>query len=315
MVFNDEDLMENEDDGGDDYACQVIQRKHESFLRHFDQRDKDSKDLPIVLEEDETAKSAHLEDSKKQYDGAVLCKEEDAFSISHNISPILKTARELKDEDYDAFPNDSIYEDGFREALKRKRPDDTFDQTDISLMSIDSTKKPKLSRAGSLTKNLKRRMSFGIVQPINNLFRRSTVDHNSSTCSNFETTFNESIKEPIKEKFRQIKDKVSKFNKKDLSTPKSAKAKMRMASANLTSLKDVCTIKANIGSEIIKTPEKNSQETGTIELFKTPKALPFPSSTASSSKSFKPRSKLDESYTNVDAVDTKLVFIHLPQIG
>lgn len=294
VAFNEEDL-DNEDDDGDDYACQVIQRKHDSFLRHFEQRDKDCTDLPIVMEEDETAKSAQLEKS----DGVVILKEEDAFSTAHNISPILKTIPgELKEEDYDAFPDESVNEDGFREAFKRKRsPDDTLNQTDLSLMSMDSTKKPKLTRAGSLTKNLRRRMSFGVIQPINNLFRRSNADPNLSNCSAFETTFNESIKEPIKEKYRQIKDK---FKKKDLSTPKSAKSKMRMASANLTNLKDVCTIKSN--AEILKTPPA---DLCTIE-FKTPKALP-----ASSSKSFKPRAKPDEpSNVAADTVDNKLVFIH-----
>lgn len=319
MAFNEEDLAENEDDDADvnDFASQVVQRKHESFLRHFDQRDKDSNELPIVMEEDETSKSerTQLEMSKdsKKSDGIVLCKEEDAFSIAQNISPILKMVPgELKEEEeYDAFPNESVYEDGFRDGLKRKRTqDDTLNMTDISMMSMDSTKKPKLSRAGSITKNLKRRMSFGIVQPINNLFRKTNADPNSSTYSNLETTFNESIKEPIKEKYRQIKDKVNKFSKKDMSTPKSTKAKMRMASANLTKMKDVCTIKSNIGSDIIKTPEKGTHE---IE-FKTPKALPFPSSSASSSKALKSRSRLEEA-TKIseiaDVADTKLVFIRL----
>lgn len=242
----------------------------------------ESGDLAVVVEEDETAKSETTADR----DGAVLHSEEHAFASARNISPILKTA-----EEDDAFPDDSIYECGF----KRKRYGD--ESTDnLSLMSVESTKKPKLMRAGSLTKNLKRRMSFGIVTPINNLFRqrRNSADPNTSNCSTatFNSTFNESIKEPIKEKLRQIKDKVCKLSKKD-STPKSTKTKIRMASANLASLKEVCNI---------KTPEKDF---GGVELFKTPKALPLPFPSTSSAK---PRCRLDDSTRlNETVSDRKLV--------
>lgn len=307
MAFN-EDLMENEDEDedNDDYACRVIQRKHESFLRHFEQSEKECGDLGRIVEEDELTKSNHLEVSTqpstsqdaKQHsrDGAVLCNEEDAFSITQNISPILKSDQ---DEKYDAFPNDSIYDEAFRDKKRKRAGDDSPDNA--SFMSVESTKKLKLNRAGSLTKTIGRRMSISIVKPINNLFksRRNSADVNNSTCSNFETTFNESIKslkEPFKEKFRQIKDKVCKQSKKDaFTTPKSTKSKLRMASTNFINTKDVCTVQT-------KTPEKDFD--APIE-FKTPKALPFPS-TSSTSKFSKPRCKLDESI----AGDTsKLVFM------
>jgi hypothetical protein len=271
-------------DDDDDFACKVIQRKHDSFLRHFEMSERgESGDLPVLVEEDETAKSETTADR----DGVVLHSEEHVFASARNISPILKTG-----EEDDAFPDDSIYEGGF----KRKRFGD--ESTDnLSFMSVESTKKPKLMRAGSLTKNLKRRMSFGIVTPINNLFRqrRNSADPNTSNCSTatFNSTFNESIKEPIKEKLRQIKDKVCKLSRKE-STPKSTKTKIRMASANLASLKEVCNL---------KTPEKDFANAG--ELFKTPKALPPPFPSTSSAK---PRCRLDDSIRlNETASDRKLV--------
>lgn len=299
VAFNDEDVAENEDgDDKYDYACHVVQRKHESFLWHLEQSEKEGNDLPVLVEEDETVKSetSNNNNLQKSSDGAILCNEDDAFSTTQNISPILKEG--------DGFPNESIYEDGFREATKRKRPnDDSIDN--ISFMSVESTKKPKLTRAGSLSKKIRRRMSMSIVNPINNLFRprRSTVDADTSIYSNFEATFNESIKEPIKEKFRQLKDKVCKPNKKDLTTPKSKISKMRIASANLSTLQDVC---------INKTPEKGAIDFAPIE-FKTPKA-PLPSSSSTStSKTVKSRFKVEDTSTSfIETADNaKMVFIAL----
>lgn len=308
MALDHDDFLEDDedDDESNKYACQVIQRKHESFLRHFDEKEKDTNELPILHEEDESAKSGRLETSHPSTsDGAVLRNEEKAFSNVHNISPILKLSPERVEEEYDVFPNDN----NFRENNKRKRiEDDSFDN--ISLMSVDSTKKSKFFRSG--TKSLKRRMSIGIITPINNLFRQRRSSADTSTCStmtNLESTFNESIKEPIKEKLRQIKDKVSKFTKKDSSTPKSTKTKLRMASANLSSLKDVCTLK-NTKTEAPKTPEKTIQEAPTVE-FKTPMAMPYPPNTPS----IKSRYKFDESTISIDLfnstmADKKLVFIN-----
>lgn len=94
-----------------------------------------------------------------------------------------------------------------------KRPHD--DSFDISMMSTDSmiagsAKKPKLFRTGSITKNLRRSISFAAIKtPINNIFlsRRSTVDTNNSMCSinSIESTFNDSIKKPMKTNFDKLK--------------------------------------------------------------------------------------------------------------
>lgn len=241
---------------------------------------------------------SHKSDSTVKSDGVVLRTNTDEdFLNPNNISPILKSkaAEESyleQDEEYDDFPNESMC-DFDRESAKRKRiEDDSFD--DISLLSMNSTvtsiygnggvsssKKPKLIRTGSLTKNLRRSMSFGIIKtPINNMFRsrRHSADPNASTGSivSIEKTFNESIKKPIKEKFLQIKDKVSKLSKKEIGTPKSVKTKALIASSNLDNLQSVCTLKTSIGgSLLIRTPEKSKMDATEIE-FKTPKA-PRPS--------------------------------------
>lgn len=314
MVHENDDFEDDDDvDNTSNFACQVIHRKHESFLRHYDQNEKELNELPILVEEDESAKSGRLETSSQPStsDGAILRNEEKAFSNVLNISPIPKLSprREQLDEEYDVFPND-------RGSIKRKRvEDDSFDN--ISLMSVDSSKKSKFFRSG--TKSLKRRMSFGIMTPINSLFRPRRSSADTSTCStitNLESTFNESIKEPIKEKLRQMKDKVCKFSKKESSTPKSTKTKLRLASANLRGLKDVCNVKTTTrtcsgAAETAKTPEKH-QQGPPVQEFKTPKAIPFPSSTPS----LKTRNKFDESTISLDLFNTtamaekKLVFIN-----
>jgi hypothetical protein len=193
-------------------------------------------------------------------DGAVLRDEETIFSNPQKLSPILNYS--VLEENESKVMHTSFFEVSPRESLKRRRPEDESID-DISFMSIESTKKPKLTRAGSLKKSLGRRMSFGIVQPLNNLFRarKNSVDPNSSSCSNFETTFNDSIKEPIKEKYRMIKEKVSKFHKKDMITPRSTKEKLRLASSNPLSMK------LTMRDCQLNTPEKPHEAE-----FKTPKA-------------------------------------------
>jgi hypothetical protein len=282
--IDDDDEYEEGDEIDASFACRIVKQKHEQkLMRHFDEE----KDLPTI-HEDESGKSGRLETTTGDRDGAIL-KNEETFDNEQNISPILKSHH----EELDVFPNES-----YRESVKRKRPEeDSLDN--ISFMSVESTKKPKLFRGGSITKGLRRRMSFGIATPINNMFRKrsaSTDATNTSICSNFETTFNESIKEPIKEKYRQLKDsfKISK-GKKDSSTPKSTKTKIRMVSANLSNMKDVCNVKTSLA----KTPEKFEVE------FKTPKALSFPSSSKS-----KPR--FDELNLNLNETVAERVFIHLP---
>ncbi|XP_023176297.2 protein ECT2 isoform X1 [Drosophila hydei] len=113
--------------------------------------------------------------------------------------------------------------------LKRKR--DSFDS--VSLMSVDSfalpasTKKPKLIRTGSITRTLKRSMSFvadrtPIIKTLRT--RRSsiavadastflgseTIDADDSVCSlaSINSTLNESIRKPVKA-LRSICDRIT----------------------------------------------------------------------------------------------------------
>ncbi|EAT47913.1 AAEL000984-PA, partial [Aedes aegypti] len=187
-------------------------------------------------------------------DGVVLtCGDENEFLNPNNISPILKINRANDIDDYIIANKD---------ALKRRRQEDSFD--DISMISTDSfatsvvygsAKKPKLIRTGSITRGLRRSMSFAAIKtPIASMLRsrRNSVDPNASISSiaSIETTFNESIKKPVKEKLRSIRDKITKSSKKE--TPKSIKNKGLITSANLDTD------------------------------FKTPIAPPYPSSSSSS---------------------------------
>lgn len=258
-----EDSVFEETNDTVDFASQVIQRKHESLLKQCEQNDRDQTNLPIVMEEDESSRSNNRLESSK--DGAILKNEETDFDNANNISPIPKIT-EVSILDVSTMTRDA--------ALKRKRYEIDESVDNISMMS-ESSKKMKLSRAGSITRTLKRRMSFGIVTPISNMFssrsRRNSVDQDLSSCSTatFNSTFNESIKEPIKEKFRQMKEKVCK-----MTTPKSSRKKF--------------------GSSRDKTPEKFPID-GPNELFKTPKA---PMTRA--------RAKLDDSIRHGDIFNDTL---------
>lgn len=256
--FNDSVFDDNNDTV--DYAHQVIQRKHESMLKHCEQSEQSN--LPILMEEDESSSRSNnrLESSK---DGAILKNEETDFDHANNISPILKAA-EVSILDVSTLTT--------REAAKRKRYEVDESVDNISMMS-ESSKKMKLSRAGSITRTLKRRMSFSIT-PLSNMLRsrRNSVDQgdlSSSSTATFNSTFNESIKEPIKEKYRMIKEKVYK-----ITTPKSSR-KSKYSSKD-------------------KTPEKFPQD-GPNELFKTPKA---PMTRA--------RTKLDDSIRHGDLFNDTL---------
>lgn len=317
-LLNDLDL-----DLDENYQSLAKENKHESFFKQMDESE--CTEQPKLMEEDETDNSEkitaapiatieELSTPKNQNfpelnsddsliihkrDGIVLKNNEDNLFLNpNNISPILigKPDESLLriDEEYDEFPN-AIDKDFY----KRKRmEDDSFDN--ISLLSTDSyvaqgsaTKKPKLIRTGSITRNIRRSMSFAVMKtPISNMLksRRGSVDQNLSTCSitSFESTFNESIKKPVKEKFRMIRDKITKHSKKDSnSTPKTKT--LKIASENLDSLKKVCKIKPTV-----RTPE-NKTENDSCVGFKTPLAPPPYSSTSfstpSSSLACKTRSK------------------------
>uniref|UniRef100_A0A182WL58 Pebble n=1 Tax=Anopheles minimus TaxID=112268 RepID=A0A182WL58_9DIPT len=246
-------------------------------------------------------------------DGIVLTSAEaNEFLDPNNLSPILKSGLErscMVDESFRKIDEQNEDEDddmddyviASREAYKRKRPEDSFD--DPSLLSVDisivsnvayggaivggSAKKPKLTRTGSITRGIRRSMSFAAIKtPIKTMLRsrRSSVDPNASTASinTFEATFNESIKKPVKEKLRSIRDKITKSSKKD--TPKTIKSKGLITPANLDSLKKVCNFKStdkapNGGAGVgMHTPEHCKQMDRSEVDFKTPVA---PNSSAS----------------------------------
>ncbi|XP_021695574.1 protein ECT2 isoform X2 [Aedes aegypti] len=231
-------------------------------------------------------------------DGVVLtCGDENEFLNPNNISPILKINRasdeslkKITEEDEDDEDDIDDYIIANKDALKRRRQEDSFD--DISMISTDSfatsvvygsAKKPKLIRTGSITRGLRRSMSFAAIKtPIASMLRsrRNSVDPNASISSiaSIETTFNESIKKPVKEKLRSIRDKITKSSKKE--TPKSIKNKGLITSANLDSLKNVCKFKTD--KNVVNTPEHSKNSDKVEADFKTPIAPPYPSSSSSS---------------------------------
>ncbi|XP_017016634.1 uncharacterized protein pbl isoform X1 [Drosophila kikkawai] len=153
--------------------------------------------------------------SSPEMEGIVL----DFESTTQNISPILKAINECDletDDDLPALEND----------LKRKR--DSLDN--VSLMSVDSfalptsTKKPKLIRTGSISRTLRRSVSF-VAEPLMKTLRprRSSVadastflgseaaadDSICSLASSINLTLNESIRKPVKEKLRSFCGRIT----------------------------------------------------------------------------------------------------------
>ncbi|TMW51769.1 hypothetical protein DOY81_003150 [Sarcophaga bullata] len=199
-----------------------------------------------------TKQLPHLLNKEPKPDGKVITNEiTNDFQQNSNISPIyggIPSSSAVNQERvcnttsvnadsccqlemYTAdLDNEDELDDGQSE-LKRKR--ESFDS--ISLMSVESfvlptsTKKPKLLRTGSITRTIKRSMSFVAVRtPIAKMLRprRSSValdtapiDGNTeandnaddSMCSiaSVETTFNESIRKPVKEKFRSLRNRIT----------------------------------------------------------------------------------------------------------
>ncbi|XP_020814725.1 uncharacterized protein LOC110189094 [Drosophila serrata] len=117
-------------------------------------------------------------------DGIVL----DFEGTTQNISPILKAINECDLETEDDLP---VTEND----LKRKR--DSLDN--VSLMSVDSfalptsTKKPKLIRTGSISRTLRRSVSF-VAEPLMKTLRprRSSVA-DASTFLGSEAAADDSI--------------------------------------------------------------------------------------------------------------------------
>lgn len=252
----------------DDNETTIMRQKQE-----FDQPkiNETMNDLPTLMEEDENTKSHHLSDCKeldetKGKDGAVLNKEQnDEFTSLPQLSPILK---------------DPPKEECSRTATKRHRIEEdtidnmSFDSTSISL----SIKKPKLMRTASLTKNLRKSLSFGIMKtPINNMFRsrRNSVDHDvsaSASMISMESTFNDTITKPLKDKFRRIRDKASKMMKSDFGTPKASRKdrSFHFGTENLNESKSSYFMNMSLSGNLLKTPEKGQLP---ADPLKTPRFL------------------------------------------
>ncbi|XP_053689992.1 protein ECT2 [Sabethes cyaneus] len=288
-------MAENENNLNIDCEQQQQQPLDVSPIRYMDEN----------VVENSTPKQSTPEAVQEKTDGVVLKSGgEIEFLNPNNISPILKINRltdvslkkisEENDDDEDEDDMDD-YIIANKDALKRKRQEDSFD--DISIISTDSVassiiygsaKKPKLIRTGSITRGLRRSMSFAAIKtPITSMFRsrRNSVDPNSSISSiaSIESTFNESIKKPVKEKLRSIRDKITKSNKKE-TTPKSIKNKGLITSANLDNLKTVCQFKSD---KNVNTPEHSKIADKSEVDFKTPIAPALYPSGSSSSKAKK----------------------------
>lgn len=185
--------------------------------------------------------------SKINRDGIVLKHNvSNEFLNPNNLSPICTSLKSSpvanNDEDDDMFStndknNDNNHDNGLHNILEEdsteidsegfnKRKRDSFDN--LSMISIDSmaptfnsAKKPKLNRTGSITRCLRRSMSFvALKNPITNIIRsrRNSVDPNSSigSITSIESTLNESIRKPVKEKMRTLQNRFMKGTKKDL---------------------------------------------------------------------------------------------------
>lgn len=155
--------------------------------------------------------------------------DDNEFLRPNAISPILPP---VKNESTFLFQENrqitiSDYNDDSIGGYKRKLTDSS------SSSSFCLAKKPKLARTGSISKGIRRKMSFAIKTPISKMLRSRNdfIDPNLSISSissitSIESTFNESIKKPIQEKFRGIKERFTRSSKKDVNiTPKSTKAK------------------------------------------------------------------------------------------
>lgn len=218
----------------------------DNFLVRQEQQKVNETDLPTLMEEDENTKSTHMSDCKEleetKNDGVILKNGDEENQISP-IPKISSIAREI------------------RTATKRRIADeDTLDNVSIDSTTVSlSTKKPKLMRTGSLTKNLRKSLNFGIMKtPTLFRSRRNSTDHDvsaSASMISMESTFNETFTKPIKEKFRSIKNKVAKLSgkNKDYDTPKGRRERsFIIPSDNGNDSRMNSTLPANM----LKTPEK-----------------------------------------------------------
>lgn len=233
----------------------------DNFLARQEQQKVNDTDLPTLVEEDENTKSSHLSDCKEleetKNDGVILKNGDEENQISP-IPKISSIAREI------------------RTATKRRiAEEDTMDNVSIDSTTISlSTKKPKLMRTGSLTKNLRKSLNFGIMKtPTLFRSRRNSTDHDisaSASMISMESTFNETFTKPIKEKFRSLKNKVAKMTgkSKDYDTPKGrGERSFIMPSDNGNDSRMNSTLPASM----LKTPEKFACSSTSFLEPKTPK--------------------------------------------
>lgn len=242
--------------------------------------------------------------SKASRDGIVLKHNvSNEFLNPNDLSPIYKSKSPLYIDDV-SCADDHDDEDGLqniaeedsteldsRDFNKRKR--DSFDNlslisTDSMAPTFNSAKKPKLIRTGSITRGLRRSMSFvALKNPISNILRsrRNSVDPNSSigSITSIESTFNESIKKPVKDKIRTLRNRIIKgtSTKRDLcitpKTPASTAEKIagntitttpkRMSSTS-SSMKMIRKLKGNTIDKVCSSPAVTDGRSD----FKTPLA-------------------------------------------
>lgn len=150
------------------------------------------------------------------------------FLRPNDISPILAPVKNESTFLFQENRQTMDFNDDSIGGYKRKLTDSA---------SFSAAKKPKLARAGSISKGIRRKMSFAIKTPISKMLRSRNefVDPNLSITSissitSIESTFNESIKKPIQEKFRGIKERFTRSCKKDVNiTPKSTKSRFNLS--------------------------------------------------------------------------------------
>lgn len=179
--------------------------------------------------------------------------DDNEFIRPNDISPILPIKNEStflfqENRQTNDFNDDSI--GGYKRKL-----------TDSASSSFSLAKKPKLARTGSISKGIRRKMSFAIKTPISKMLR-SRNDFNDpnlsissiSSITSIESTFNESIKKPIQEKFRGIKERFTRSSKKDVNiTPKSS-TKSKFNLSRISHLTDPKTPNFKVIPEGICTP-------------------------------------------------------------
>lgn len=163
-----------------------------------------------------------------------LITESSGFINTQNLSPISS--------------NESVEEQvNFLKDLKRKRDVDNqslISNDSIACVPSNKAKKPKLLRTGSISRSIKRSMSFVATRtPLAGVIRhrRNSVDPNASISSitSISSTLNTSIRIPVKEKFKSFRNSLTPNRRKspkkevnsvifdtvDFKTPKAPRSK------------------------------------------------------------------------------------------